>query len=95
MIPVPPLNTGAHTQLPQRAPGCGCIGHPAFPAPSDFLMARNCLHNPGVSRRGIAQAHLELPIRNGQSATNGVNFRGAGISHYGENAYGAPEFAIG
>jgi hypothetical protein len=22
--------------LPQRARGCGCIGHPAFPAPSDF-----------------------------------------------------------
>ena len=30
------VNTGAHTQLPQRAPGCGCIGHPAFPAPSLF-----------------------------------------------------------
>jgi hypothetical protein len=28
------VNTGAHTSLPQRAPGCGCIGHPAFPAPS-------------------------------------------------------------
>src|ERR1700730_16692025 len=26
------VNTGAHTSLPQRAPGC--IGHPAFPAPS-------------------------------------------------------------
>ena len=52
-------------------------------------------YNPGVSRRGIARAHLELPIRKGQSATNGVNFRRAGISHYGENAYGAPDFAIG
>jgi hypothetical protein len=58
-------------------------------------MARNCLHNPGESRRGIAQAHLESPIRKGQSATNEVNFRRAGISHYGENAYGAREFAIG
>src|ERR1700726_3563935 len=28
------VNTRVHTQLPQRTRGCGCIGHPAFPAPS-------------------------------------------------------------
>jgi hypothetical protein len=28
------VNTGVHTQLHKRTPGCGCIGHPAFPAPS-------------------------------------------------------------
>jgi hypothetical protein len=28
------VNTRAHTLYPQRARGCGCIGHPAFPAPS-------------------------------------------------------------
>ena len=28
------VNTGAHTKTTQRAPGCECIGHPAFPAPS-------------------------------------------------------------
>src|ERR1700692_1704949 len=31
--------------------GCGCIGHPAFPAPSIFQGER-FLHNPGASRRG-------------------------------------------
>ena len=31
------VNTRAHTYYPQRARGCGCIGHPAFPAPSDLL----------------------------------------------------------
>jgi hypothetical protein len=30
------VNTGVHTHYPQRARGCGCIGHPAFPAPSVF-----------------------------------------------------------
>src|SRR6266702_2783294 len=30
------VNTGVHTSLPQRTPGCGCIGHPAFPAPSSM-----------------------------------------------------------
>ena len=29
------VKTGVHTQTtPQRTSGCGCIGHPAFPAPS-------------------------------------------------------------
>jgi len=27
------VNTGVLTYYPKRAPGCGCIGHPAFPAP--------------------------------------------------------------
>jgi hypothetical protein len=30
------VNTRAHTKTTQRARGCGCIGHPAFPAPSLF-----------------------------------------------------------
>jgi hypothetical protein len=30
------VNTRAHTYYPQRARGCGCTGHPAFPAPSVF-----------------------------------------------------------
>jgi hypothetical protein len=30
------VNTRAHTNYPKRARGCGCIGHPAFPAPSVF-----------------------------------------------------------
>src|SRR6266700_1392570 len=28
------VNTRVHTYYPQRTRGCGCIGHPAFPAPS-------------------------------------------------------------
>ena len=28
------VNTGVHTTTNMRTPGCGCIGHPAFPAPS-------------------------------------------------------------
>ena len=28
------VNTRVHTYSPQRTRGCGCIGHPAFPAPS-------------------------------------------------------------
>src|SRR6266700_6205149 len=30
------VNTRVHTYYPQRTRGCGCIGHPAFPAPSVF-----------------------------------------------------------
>jgi hypothetical protein len=33
--------------------GCGCIGHPAFPAPSVSWGER--LHSPGASRRGDAK----------------------------------------
>jgi len=28
------VNTRVHIDYPQRTRGCGCIGHPAFPAPS-------------------------------------------------------------
>jgi hypothetical protein len=34
------VNTRVHTKTTKRTRGCGCIGHPAFPAPSDFLMAQ-------------------------------------------------------
>jgi hypothetical protein len=40
------------------ARGCGCNGHPAFPAPSDFK-AKD-MHNSGVSRREIAELHLAV-----------------------------------
>src|SRR5271156_6866366 len=29
------VNTRVHTPTTKRTRGCGCIGHPAFPAPSD------------------------------------------------------------
>jgi hypothetical protein len=39
------VNTHAHSSLPIRARGCGCIGHPAFPAP---------FHRADVSRKARA-----------------------------------------
>jgi len=45
------VNTRAHTLLPQRARGCGCIGHPAFPAPSSFEG-----HDDGITSRRSAPA---------------------------------------
>jgi hypothetical protein len=39
--------------------GCGCIGHPAFPAPSDFL-GGTVLQNLGASRREIARLCLRM-----------------------------------
>jgi hypothetical protein len=30
------VNTRVHTKTTKRTRGCGCIGHPAFPAPSLF-----------------------------------------------------------
>ena len=30
------VNTRVHTKTTKRTRGCGCIGHPAFPAPSCF-----------------------------------------------------------
>src|ERR1700730_1724010 len=35
------VNTRVHTKTTKRTRGCGCIGHPAFPAPSDFRMAQS------------------------------------------------------
>src|SRR5260370_41407628 len=38
--------------------GCGCIGRPAFPTPSDFQGER-FMHTSGASRRGNAKLCLE------------------------------------
>src|SRR5271167_4094814 len=35
------VNTRVHTKTTKRTRGCGCIGHPAFPAPSDLQMAQS------------------------------------------------------
>src|ERR1700693_3364215 len=35
------VNTRVHTPTPKRTRGCGCIGHPAFPAPSDDQKAQS------------------------------------------------------
>ena len=34
------VNTRVHTPTTKRTRGCGCIGHPAFPAPSYFFEGR-------------------------------------------------------
>ena len=34
------VNTRVHTKTTKRTRGCGCIGHPAFPAPSDDQKAQ-------------------------------------------------------
>jgi len=41
--------------------GCGCSGHPAFPAPSVFR-ANGSMHRSGVLRREKAGACLELAV---------------------------------
>jgi hypothetical protein len=62
------VNTRVHTPTTKRTRGCGCIAHPAFPAPSDFI-GRHCLAKLGrivprerggvseinVSRRAVAR----------------------------------------
>jgi hypothetical protein len=54
------VNTRVHTQLPQRTRGCGCIGHPAFPAPSDDQKAQSFrktrTHRAARSRRCVFSA---------------------------------------
>jgi hypothetical protein len=47
------VNTRVHTPTTKRTRGCGCIGHPAFPAPSDLQMAEN-------SRSNLAQTCGEI-----------------------------------
>src|SRR5258706_4890204 len=42
--------------------GYGCIGHPAFPAPSDFLGER-FLQSSGASRRGNAKVCVKFEPR--------------------------------
>jgi hypothetical protein len=46
-----------------RTRGRGCIGHPAFPAPSVLRGANGFCKTSGASRRGNAEAHLELAVR--------------------------------
>jgi hypothetical protein len=36
------VNTRVHTPTTKRTRGCGCIGHPVFPAPSVLLRVSSC-----------------------------------------------------
>ena len=56
------VNTRVHTKTTKRTRGCGCIGHPAFPAPSDFLMAQSFrkarTHRAARMRRCVSNMRL-------------------------------------
>jgi hypothetical protein len=54
------VNTRAHTHYPQRARGCGCIGHPAFPAPSRFSRADSLWKTLGRVTPRSLEACLQL-----------------------------------
>src|SRR6266478_6005461 len=43
-----------------RTRGCGCSGHPAFPAPSVYRGANGVCNNSGDQRRGNAESYLHL-----------------------------------
>src|ERR1700686_4817722 len=49
------VNTRVHTPTTKRTRGCGCIGHPAFPAPS-YLRGTFLKHSSGEFRRGDAES---------------------------------------
>jgi hypothetical protein len=51
------VNTRVHTPTTKRTRGCGCIGHPAFPAPS-YFRGWFALQPGRSERRGIAKSHL-------------------------------------
>src|ERR1700722_18980767 len=50
------VNTRVHTPTTKRTRGCGCIGHPAFPAPSDLQKAGNSRSNLAQTRGEIAMS---------------------------------------
>src|SRR6266516_4871208 len=54
------VNTGVHTQLTMRTPGCGCIGHPAFPAPSLQRAKRFQTKLGRGLRREIAKSYVKV-----------------------------------
>src|SRR5271157_2221251 len=61
------VNTRVHTPTTKRTRGCGCIGHPAYPAPSDLQMAAIVSQNSDASCREIAEVRslvsLAPPLR--------------------------------
>jgi len=63
MFPVPPLWILMRIlNYPQRAWGCGCIGHPAFPAPSSMKGDEI----PGKARaQGAARSRRRMPVMAG------------------------------
>jgi hypothetical protein len=57
------VNTRVHTSTTERTRGCGCIGHPAFPAPSFVMRATNEASPRGEHRlRASSFACKGLPV---------------------------------
>src|ERR1700719_1930922 len=52
------VNTRVHTKTTKRTRGCGCIGHPAFPAPS-YSRGTTFKHSPGALR--AARSRTRVP----------------------------------
>src|SRR6266487_356076 len=50
-----------------RTRGYGCIGHPAFPAPSDSREAKRFMHHSGASRRENAEARRHCEDRSDEA----------------------------
>src|ERR1700726_4560948 len=57
------VNTRVHTPTTKRTRGCGCIGHPAFPAPSASQGGTHLRHSSGVLRRETAKPCLDDGLR--------------------------------
>src|ERR1700730_25905 len=56
------VNTRVHTKTTKRTRGCGCIGHPAFPAPS-YFRGTKFTQNSDAWCREIAEACLDVIAR--------------------------------
>src|SRR6266700_5691940 len=74
------VNTRVHIDYPQRTRGCGCIGHPAFPAPSSMragLFEQNSRDRRGeiaksyLRRRGLTFESADAPYDSSSRRTPG------------------------
>src|ERR1700733_15861616 len=62
MIPVTRCEYSCAYLLPQRTRGCGCIGRPAFPAPSE-LRGRNEQAKPRATHAARSRTHILASLR--------------------------------
>jgi hypothetical protein len=67
------VNTRVHTYYPQRTRGCGCIGHPAFPAPSSILEGHESTSTRGMHRQRAAKPRLGFGVVT-RSASDGWSY---------------------
>jgi hypothetical protein len=90
VLPVGPVVTTLVVLFYFRTRGCGCSGHPAFPAPSAFRGTR-FLHNSGALSREIADAFLvESEIRRVGKANRARKRARGWRAHLDRQAWWAP-----